>query len=117
MAVCSPYLNPWSVTMNAFYEHRQDNIRFGYRCFDRLLLNGLIQPFQQEARVVGFFWAYRHLLSGQSRRAAGHRQPISPLGPEPLACSFRRSSTVTISSSEAALPGMRWASEFSLGYA
>ena len=33
--------------MNAFYEHHRDSIRFGYRCFDRILLNGLIQPFQQ----------------------------------------------------------------------
>jgi hypothetical protein len=24
---------------------------FGYRCFDRILLNGLIQPFQQPERV------------------------------------------------------------------
>ena len=39
--------------MNTFYEHHNDNIRFGYRCFDRLLLNGLIQPFQQPERVVG----------------------------------------------------------------
>jgi hypothetical protein len=46
--------------MNAFYEHHQDNIRFGYRCFDRLLLNGLIQPFQQPERVIGFFNTYRH---------------------------------------------------------
>jgi len=38
--------------MNAFYEHHQDSIRFGYRCFDRILLNGLIQPFQQPERVV-----------------------------------------------------------------
>ena len=31
--------------MNAFYEHHKDSsIEFGYRCFDRLLLNGLIQP-------------------------------------------------------------------------
>lgn len=45
--------------MNAFYEHHKDNIRFGYRCFDRILLNGLIQPFQQPERVVGFFNAYR----------------------------------------------------------
>lgn len=45
--------------MNAFYEHHKDNIRFGYRCFDRLLLNGLIQPFQQPERVVGFFNFYR----------------------------------------------------------
>jgi len=41
--------------MNAFYEHHKDSIRFGYRCFDRILLNGLIQPFQQPERVVGFF--------------------------------------------------------------
>ncbi|MBZ5725448.1 MAG: hypothetical protein LAP87_10655 [Acidobacteriia bacterium] len=45
--------------MNAFYEHHHDNIRFGYRCFDRLLLNGLIQPFQQPERVIGFFNTYR----------------------------------------------------------
>ena len=47
--------------MNAFDEHHKDSIRFGYRCFDRILLNGLIQPFQQPERVVGFFSTYRHL--------------------------------------------------------
>jgi hypothetical protein len=47
--------------MNAFYEHHKNSIRFQYRCFDRILLNGLIQPFQQEQRVVGFFDAYRDL--------------------------------------------------------
>jgi hypothetical protein len=47
--------------MNAFYEHHKNNIRFQYRCFDRILLNGLIQPFQQEQRVVGFFGSYRDL--------------------------------------------------------
>ena len=47
--------------MNAFYEHHQDNIRFAYRCFDRILLNAAIQPFQQESRAVGFFWSYRHI--------------------------------------------------------
>src|SRR5260370_3332448 len=46
--------------MNAFYEHHQNSIRFGYRCFDRILLNGLIQPFQQPERVVGFFSQYRN---------------------------------------------------------
>ena len=45
--------------MNAFYEHHKDNIRFHYRCFDRILLNGLIQPFQQPERVLGFFNTYR----------------------------------------------------------
>jgi hypothetical protein len=47
--------------MNTFYEHHKDSIRFGYRCFDRILLNGLIQPFQQPERVVGFFNTYREL--------------------------------------------------------
>ncbi len=45
--------------MNAFFEHHKDSIRFGYRGFDRLLLNGLIQPFQQPERVIGFFNTYR----------------------------------------------------------
>src|SRR6202023_1026542 len=52
---------PGEPAMNAFYEHHKDSIRFGYRCFDRILLNGLIQPFQQPERVVGFFSTYRHL--------------------------------------------------------
>src|SRR6201984_1163961 len=47
--------------MNAFYEHHKDSIRVGSRCFDRILLNGLIQPFQQPERVVGFFATYRRL--------------------------------------------------------
>jgi hypothetical protein len=46
--------------MNAFVEHHKDSIRFGYRCFDRILLNGLIQPFQQPERVIGFFNTYRN---------------------------------------------------------
>jgi hypothetical protein len=45
--------------MNAFYEHHKNNIRFNYRCFDRIVLNGLIQPFQQPERAVGFFSTYR----------------------------------------------------------
>ena len=47
--------------MNTFYEHHESSIRFGYRCFDRILINGLIQPFQQPERVVGFFTTYRDL--------------------------------------------------------
>ena len=45
--------------MNTFCEHHKHSIKFGYRCFDRILLNGLIQPFQQPERVIGFFNAYR----------------------------------------------------------
>jgi hypothetical protein len=60
MELSSWYLATQEPTqMNAFHEHHKDSIRFGYRCFDRLLLNGLIQPFQQPERVIGFFNAYR----------------------------------------------------------
>src|SRR5437667_9218716 len=47
--------------MNSFFEHHKDSIRWHYRCFDRILLNGLIQPFQQPERVVGFFNTYRQV--------------------------------------------------------
>jgi hypothetical protein len=47
--------------MNAFFQHHKDSIRFAYRCFDRILLNAVIQPFQQPERVIGFFWTYRHV--------------------------------------------------------
>src|SRR6516165_9584927 len=47
--------------MNSFYEHHRDSIDWHYHCFDRILLNGLIQPFQQSERVVGFFNSYRQL--------------------------------------------------------
>src|ERR1700741_1891286 len=47
--------------MNSFYGHPKGGLPFHYRCFDRILLNGLIQPFQQPERVVGFFDTYRKL--------------------------------------------------------
>ena len=47
--------------MNSLYDHHKDSIRWHYRCFDRILLNGLFQPFQQPERVVGFFNTYRKL--------------------------------------------------------
>jgi hypothetical protein len=30
--------------MNTFCEHHQNSIKFGNRCFDRILLNALIRP-------------------------------------------------------------------------
>ena len=56
--------------MNAFFEHHKDSIRLAYRCFDRLLLNGLIQPFQQPERIIGFFNTYR---ADSGRRRKGFR--------------------------------------------
>jgi|SRR5690242_2352912 len=45
--------------MDALFKHHKSSIRFRYRCFDRILLNAVIQPFQQSERVVGFFSSYR----------------------------------------------------------
>ena len=47
--------------MNAFFKHHQHNIKFSYRCFDRLLLHGCIQSFLDGARAQGFFWVYRKI--------------------------------------------------------
>jgi hypothetical protein len=71
--------------MNAFYEHHKDSIRFGYRCFDRVLLNGLIQPFQQPERVIGFFQFLPAAVSGEQGRITRGCQPVSELGRKPLA--------------------------------
>ena len=77
--------------MNSFFEHHKDSIHWHYRCFDRILLNGLIQPFQQPERVVGFFNTYRQTypvtrsilrdIADQfqrwvTERAARHKIPI-----------------------------------------
>ena len=53
--------------MNSFYEHHKDSINWHYRCFDSILLNGLIQPFQQPERVVGFFSLLREPVPGHPR--------------------------------------------------
>jgi D-isomer specific 2-hydroxyacid dehydrogenase, NAD binding domain len=40
--------------MNSFYKHHRDSIRWHYRRFDRILLNGLIQPFQlKDKKIAG----------------------------------------------------------------
>ena len=40
--------------LNAFLQHHQSSIRFSYECFDRILLNAIIQILQYPASVVGF---------------------------------------------------------------
>ncbi len=40
--------------MSAFAAHHRDQIRFSYSCFDRILLNAVIQVLQYPASVVGF---------------------------------------------------------------
>jgi hypothetical protein len=65
--------------MNSVYEHHEGSIHWHYRCFDRILLNGLIQPFQQPERVVGFFNTYRQPYP-VAVHAARHRRSVSALG-------------------------------------
>ena len=38
--------------MNTFYEHHHDSIRFAYRCFDCILLNGLIQAARARREIL-----------------------------------------------------------------
>lgn len=49
--------------MNPFVEHHQPSIRFQYSCFDRMLLNAVVQPMQQPAMIVGFLDKCRHVPS------------------------------------------------------
>ena len=67
------------VLMNSFYEHHKDSIRWHYRCFDRILLNGIIQPFQQPERVVGFFNTYRQLYPVSRNTLPSLRYDLSKL--------------------------------------
>jgi hypothetical protein len=49
--------------VNPFVEHHQQSIRFQYSCFDRMLLNAVVQTMQQPAMIVGFLDTYRHVPS------------------------------------------------------
>ena len=49
--------------MNPFVEHHQQSIRFQYSCFDRMLLNAVVQPMQQPAMIVGFLDKCRQVPS------------------------------------------------------
>lgn len=49
--------------MNAFVEHHRESIRFQYSCFDRILLNAIIQVLQQPAIIVSFLDRHRHVPS------------------------------------------------------
>ncbi len=49
--------------MNGFVEHHRESIQFQYACFDRVLLNAIIQPLQRPPIIVGFLDRYRHVPS------------------------------------------------------
>src|SRR5205807_9723637 len=49
--------------VNPFVEHHQQSIRFQYSCFDRMLLNAVVQPMQQPAMIVGFLGKCRQVPS------------------------------------------------------
>jgi hypothetical protein len=52
--------------------------KWHYRCFDRILLKGLLQPFQQPERVVGFFNTYRSPRMAELKREATSGPPLKP---------------------------------------
>jgi hypothetical protein len=49
--------------VNPFIEHHQQSICFQYACFDRMLLNAVVQPMQQPAMIVGFLDKCKHVPS------------------------------------------------------
>jgi hypothetical protein len=49
--------------VNPFVEHHRQSIRFQYSCFDRMLLNAVVQPMQQPAMIVGFLDKCRQVPS------------------------------------------------------
>ena len=55
--------------MNAFFEHHKDSILFRYRCFDRVLLNGLIPALPTTRARDRLFQYLPAGLPGEPRRA------------------------------------------------
>ena len=49
--------------MNPFVEHHRRSIRLQYSCFDRMLLNAVVQPMQRPALIVGFLDKRKHVPS------------------------------------------------------
>src|SRR5579859_5801033 len=49
--------------VNPFVEHHRQSIRLQYACFDRMLLNAVVQPMQRPAFIVGFLDKCKHVPS------------------------------------------------------
>ncbi len=49
--------------MNSFVEHHQESIELEYSCFDRIVVNAIIQPLQQPPIIGGFLDRYRRVPS------------------------------------------------------
>jgi len=60
--------------MNAFHEHHERSIRARYQCFDRILLNGLIQPFNSPSERSG-----SSASTGSSSPSAARCSPTLPI--------------------------------------
>src|SRR5215469_15014791 len=58
-----PTTQPRRSAVNPFVEHHQPSIRFQYSCFDRMLLNAVVQPMQRPALIVGFLDKWRQVPS------------------------------------------------------
>ena len=59
----------WGLLMNSFCEHHKGSIRWQYRCFDRILLNSLIQPFSRNASSASSRVSYHWGLAAMANSA------------------------------------------------
>ena len=56
--------------MNSFVQHHRGLIRFGYSCFDRMILTGYLQQFQHSQRAGTIVWFLQtHRRAGGLTRA------------------------------------------------
>ena len=82
--LCSWYLTTREDSMNTFFEHHKNNIRFSYRCFDRILLNGLdpaVSATGAGSRILQFLSGP---VSGQPDCPHRHCRSVPQLGNEPV---------------------------------
>ena len=56
--------------MNPFLLHHRDSMRFGYSCFDRIILNGSIRPFMHTECAGTIYWFLRTRRHLEPSRAA-----------------------------------------------
>ena len=62
----------WGLLMNSFCEHHKGSIRWQYRCFDRILLNGLISAVPAAGTRRRLLQYLPATLSGEPACAPGH---------------------------------------------
>ena len=65
--------------MNSFFEHHKDSIRWQYRCFDRILLNGIDSAIPAARAGGRLLQQLSSALSGEPADATWHCRAVSTM--------------------------------------